>query len=140
MNKKKDKQFYKVKNTNYNKYKIPIQQGWICPKCGAVMAPWMGYCINCKPIQAGTNNWKDINPLIPQFPDTYNPDSEPIINPNITYKTNTTNFREVPYTTTVTTDGGRTIETTHGISLQPNGVSTFINDVPIGTQLYWNIL
>ena len=22
-------------------------QGWICPKCGAVMAPTMMWCINC---------------------------------------------------------------------------------------------
>ena len=24
-----------------------IQEGWICPRCGQVMAPWMPYC-NCR--------------------------------------------------------------------------------------------
>ena len=23
------------------------QEGWVCPKCGAVMAPWKPSCINC---------------------------------------------------------------------------------------------
>ena len=25
-----------------------IERGWECPKCGAVMAPHMNVCINCK--------------------------------------------------------------------------------------------
>lgn len=25
-----------------------IQQGWECPKCGAVMAPHMDVCVNCR--------------------------------------------------------------------------------------------
>ena len=29
-------------------YTIPAQQGWVCPKCSAVMAPWQSYCVNCK--------------------------------------------------------------------------------------------
>ena len=25
-----------------------IQYGWKCPSCGAVMAPWVENCVNCK--------------------------------------------------------------------------------------------
>lgn len=31
----------------YRSYEFPtpsFQQGWICPKCGRVNAPWMGTC------------------------------------------------------------------------------------------------
>ena len=24
-----------------------MKQGWVCPECGAVMAPWVTVCINC---------------------------------------------------------------------------------------------
>lgn len=27
----------------------PARIGWECPKCGAIMAPWMANCVNCKP-------------------------------------------------------------------------------------------
>ena len=36
-------------NDNNNRH---IQQGWECPKCSAVMAPWQNCCVNC-----GGNNW-----------------------------------------------------------------------------------
>lgn len=94
MNKKKDKQFYKVKNTNYSKYKMPIQQGWICPKCGAVMAPWMGVCTNCKPITTNTIN------IIWNKPETDKP---------------------IPYTMTATTGDGD-ITVTHGVQYPPKEV------------------
>lgn len=28
---------------------IKKNEGWICPRCGQVMAPWMPYC-NCQPL------------------------------------------------------------------------------------------
>ena len=28
-------------------YKAAGQNGWICPKCGRVYAPWVQYCPNC---------------------------------------------------------------------------------------------
>lgn len=55
-------------------YELPKQQitglqGWICPKCGAVMSPYQNYCINCtpqKPIQF-TCGTADIQPQINQM-------------------------------------------------------------------------
>lgn len=26
-----------------------IVYGWVCPKCGSVMAPWQNCCVHCKP-------------------------------------------------------------------------------------------
>ncbi len=27
-----------------HEYEFPAQQGWICPKCGRVNAPWLSFC------------------------------------------------------------------------------------------------
>ena len=31
----------------YGLYSIPPQQGWQCPVCGRVYAPWMSECSHC---------------------------------------------------------------------------------------------
>ena len=35
---------FKAENTEL---KAKLQQGWICPKCGAVMSPNQPYCLVC---------------------------------------------------------------------------------------------
>lgn len=38
---------YKITVGPYRSYEYTIpsyQQGWVCPKCGRVNAPWMGTC------------------------------------------------------------------------------------------------
>ena len=34
-----------------------IQQGWECPKCGAILAPHQHYCPFCSPSEYGRTNW-----------------------------------------------------------------------------------
>lgn len=29
-----------------------MTEGWKCPQCLAVMAPWVAYCRNCVPVKA----------------------------------------------------------------------------------------
>lgn len=38
-----------------------IQQGWQCPKCGAVLAPNQSYCPFCSPSEYGRTNWLGTN-------------------------------------------------------------------------------
>ena len=38
---------YTVKSNSDKPISLPIQYGWKCPSCGAVMAPWQNSCINC---------------------------------------------------------------------------------------------
>lgn len=38
-----------------------IQQGWKCPKCGAILAPHQKYCPFCSPSEYGRTNWLGTN-------------------------------------------------------------------------------
>lgn len=38
-----------------------LQQGWECPKCGAILAPNQHYCPFCSPSEYGRTNWLGIN-------------------------------------------------------------------------------
>ena len=40
-----------------------IQQGWQCPKCGAVLAPNQSYCPFCSPSEYGRANWVVTTPV-----------------------------------------------------------------------------
>ena len=87
-------------NSNYH-----VQQGWECPKCGAVMAPWQNCCVNC-----GGNNWK---PSI-----TWNDGSTPI--PNFTKYEVTCNSAN-----TAQFSDRESIKSALSANLQKFGTSTF---------------
>ena len=40
-----------------------IQQGWQCPKCGAILAPNQSYCPFCSPSEYGRTNWVVTTPV-----------------------------------------------------------------------------
>ena len=50
--------------TNYNKSfknNAHVQYGWVCPRCGKVLAPWMNYCdcYNTDCVNTSTSEAKD---------------------------------------------------------------------------------
>lgn len=55
-----------------------IQQGWQCPKCGAVLAPNQSYCPFCSPSEYGRSNW--LGPTCGEWTNT--PLSGQYTNPN----------------------------------------------------------
>ena len=55
-----------------------IQQGWQCPKCGAVLAPNQSYCPFCSPSEYGRTNW--LGPTCGEWTNT--PMSGQYTNPN----------------------------------------------------------
>ena len=43
----------------------PLQYGWICPKCGAVLSPWTCSCPRCSPIDVTPRvTWTDTDPFL----------------------------------------------------------------------------
>lgn len=45
-----------------------MQQGWECPKCGAVMAPHVSCCVNCRGNQGGGVVTTVTNPMTAKNP------------------------------------------------------------------------
>lgn len=41
-----------------------MQQGWECPKCGAVMAPHVDCCVNCRGNKGGGTATTVTNPIV----------------------------------------------------------------------------
>jgi len=49
-----------------------MQEGWRCPQCGQINAPWMSYCQGCAPIPEITPYPNTVPPWRPE-PYTSNP-------------------------------------------------------------------
>lgn len=58
-------------------YDIPapkfLQQGWECPKCGAILAPHQNYCPFCSPSEYGRSNWVVTTPAVVPLEQYTNP-------------------------------------------------------------------
>ena len=44
-----------------------MQQGWECPKCGAVMAPHISCCVNCRGNKGGSTATTTLNSNFTEF-------------------------------------------------------------------------
>lgn len=71
-----------------------IQQGWQCPKCGAVLAPNQSYCPFCSPSEYGRSNWVVTTPVRVPL--------EQYTNPNINTAISLGDKQKVPNSCTVT--------------------------------------
>lgn len=56
-----------------------LQQGWECPKCGAVLAPNQSYCPFCSPSEYGRSNWVVTTPLSIPLEQYTNPNINTVI-------------------------------------------------------------
>ena len=50
-----------------------LQQGWECPKCGAILAPHQHYCPFCSPSEYGRSNWVVTTPAVVPLEQYTNP-------------------------------------------------------------------
>lgn len=71
-----------------------IQQGWQCPKCGAILAPNQHYCPFCSPSEYGRSNWVVTTPAVVPL--------EQYTNPNINTTISLGNKPKVPNSCTIT--------------------------------------
>ena len=64
-----------------------LQQGWECPKCGAILAPNQHYCPFCSPSEYGRTNWlgTGTQPFYSEWTqkDNLTPPSGQYTNPNL---------------------------------------------------------
>ncbi len=56
-----------------------MNQGWVCPKCGAVMAPWVSECVNCRGMQNAPGDPIPYQPFVIPVSPTIQPLPRPYI-------------------------------------------------------------
>ena len=71
-----------------------LQQGWECPKCGAILAPHQNYCPFCSPSEYGRSNWVVTTPAVVPL--------EQYTNPNINTAISSGDKPKVPNSCTIT--------------------------------------
>lgn len=81
-----------------------LQQGWECPKCGAILAPHQTHCPFCSPSGYGRSNWVVTTPAVVPLMQYTNPNPSTAISlgdklktqnsDNITYATPCGNIKE----------------------------------------------
>lgn len=74
-----------------------LQQGWECPKCGAILAPHQHYCPFCSPSEYGKSNWVVTTPVRVPLEQYANPNPNTAI--SLGGKLKTLNSDSITFTT-----------------------------------------
>ena len=74
-----------------------LQQGWECPKCGAILAPHQHYCPFCSPSEYGRSNWVVTTPVRVPLEQYANPNPNTAI--SLGDKLKTPNSDSITFTT-----------------------------------------